>query len=252
MGSFSIWHWLIVIIIFLTHLIFIPAVKKAGFSGWWVALSLIPGVDLVLLWVFAYAKWPAQASTHEVIKKVSKQIPAAKALETKAIVRVETPQTEYTNAHENVTKILATPHANATTPSETLWAAAFAEFDSAARRPGLWAKTFADANGNEAEAKAAYLRTRVNELEVEEQTKNEQLRRAEEIRNAAHQLQMAQAVAHKREAERIEAARAYAALPKGICPSCDAVIPLASETCPKCPAMFGSQAAWKPLPLKEA
>jgi hypothetical protein len=59
MGSFSIWHWLIVIIIFLPNLLFIPAVKKAGFSGWWVALSLVPVVGLVLLWVFAYAKWPS-------------------------------------------------------------------------------------------------------------------------------------------------------------------------------------------------
>ena len=59
MGSFSIWHWLIVIILFLPNLFFIPAVKKAGFSGWWAALSLVPVFGLVLLWVFAYAKWPS-------------------------------------------------------------------------------------------------------------------------------------------------------------------------------------------------
>ena len=59
MGSVSISEWLFVIIIFLTNLLFIPAVKKAGFSGWWVALSLVPVVGLVLLWVFAYSKWPS-------------------------------------------------------------------------------------------------------------------------------------------------------------------------------------------------
>lgn len=57
MGSLSIWHWLIVFIILV--LIFVPAVRKAGFSGWWVVLSLVPVIGLVLLWVFAFAKWPA-------------------------------------------------------------------------------------------------------------------------------------------------------------------------------------------------
>ena len=59
MASFSLWHWLIFFMIFLPNLLFIPAVKKAGFSVWWVALSLVPVVGLILLWVFAYAKWPA-------------------------------------------------------------------------------------------------------------------------------------------------------------------------------------------------
>ncbi len=58
MGSFSIFHYLIIVIIFLPNLLFIPAVKKAGFSGWWVALSLVPFAGVVLLWVFAYSKWP--------------------------------------------------------------------------------------------------------------------------------------------------------------------------------------------------
>ena len=60
MGSFSIWHWLVVIILVVPNLLFIPTVRKAGFSAWWVALSLIPIVGFVLLWVFAYAKWPAE------------------------------------------------------------------------------------------------------------------------------------------------------------------------------------------------
>ena len=50
---------------------------------------------------------------------------------------------------------------------ELLWANAFAEFDSAARRPGLWAKTFAECNGDEGAAKAAYLRERVLQLQLQ-------------------------------------------------------------------------------------
>lgn len=37
--------------------------------------------------------------------------------------------------------------------------------------------------------------------------------------------------------------------PEGICPSCDKVIPLNSETCKFCKANFGQYASWKVLPL---
>ena len=60
MGSFSIWHWLIVLLFLVPNLIFIPAVRTTGFSAWWVVLSLIPVVGFVVLWVWAYAKWPSQ------------------------------------------------------------------------------------------------------------------------------------------------------------------------------------------------
>lgn len=50
-------------------------------------------------------------------------------------------------------------------PDERLWASALAEFDSKSRRAGLWAKAFAEANGDESLAKASYLRARVVELQ---------------------------------------------------------------------------------------
>lgn len=43
-------------------LIGIPAaviLGKAGYSRIWVILAFIPMVNLVALWVFAFAKWPA-------------------------------------------------------------------------------------------------------------------------------------------------------------------------------------------------
>ena len=33
--------------------------RRAGYSPWWVLLVLVPLVNLVALWVFAYARWPA-------------------------------------------------------------------------------------------------------------------------------------------------------------------------------------------------
>ena len=51
--------------------------------------------------------------------------------------------------------------------SEKLWAQALAELEGGNRRSGLWAKVFADAQGNEAAAKANYLRDRVRQLSEE-------------------------------------------------------------------------------------
>lgn len=34
-------------------------VRRAGFSRWWGLLILWPGVNLVMLWVFAHKRWPA-------------------------------------------------------------------------------------------------------------------------------------------------------------------------------------------------
>ncbi len=52
-------------------------------------------------------------------------------------------------------------------PTEEWWADALAEVEGATRRPGLWAKCFAAAAGNEATAKANYLLQRANELQAE-------------------------------------------------------------------------------------
>jgi len=59
MGSFSIWHWLIVLLVLvLPAWLFSRVVSKAGFSGWWALLGVVPLVNLVALWVFAFTKWP--------------------------------------------------------------------------------------------------------------------------------------------------------------------------------------------------
>ncbi len=49
-------------------------------------------------------------------------------------------------------------------PGEELWAQALTEFEGSDRRPGLWAKSFAEAQGNENLAKVKYLEQRVRQL----------------------------------------------------------------------------------------
>ena len=33
--------------------------RKAGYSGWWSLLTLVPLVNIAMIWVFASSDWPA-------------------------------------------------------------------------------------------------------------------------------------------------------------------------------------------------
>jgi uncharacterized membrane protein YhaH (DUF805 family) len=59
MDSFSVWHWVVVLALALVWLV--PAAKilaKAGYSGWWCVLLLVPVINIVAYWAFAFAQWP--------------------------------------------------------------------------------------------------------------------------------------------------------------------------------------------------
>lgn len=63
MGSFSTWHWMVMLIVagVIACLWVIPTAKiltKAGYSGWWSLLLLVPLINLVACWVFAFSQWP--------------------------------------------------------------------------------------------------------------------------------------------------------------------------------------------------
>jgi uncharacterized membrane protein YhaH (DUF805 family) len=53
-------HLILGLLVFV--LVLIPVIKiirKAGYSGWWVLLWFIPIGNIVALWIFAFADWPA-------------------------------------------------------------------------------------------------------------------------------------------------------------------------------------------------
>jgi hypothetical protein len=59
MGIFSIWHW--IVLLFFTGIFVVPLwriISKAGYSGAWSLLCFVPFLNLIMLWVFAFAKWP--------------------------------------------------------------------------------------------------------------------------------------------------------------------------------------------------
>lgn len=61
MSSFGMWHWLIILVWLAVFIV--PAwriVGKAGFPGAFALLAVIPLVNVVMLWVFAFVKWPVE------------------------------------------------------------------------------------------------------------------------------------------------------------------------------------------------
>jgi predicted PurR-regulated permease PerM len=55
-------HWLVIIITLMIYGIPTALIlKRAGYHPAWTLLAIIPGVALIGLWVFAFARWPALA-----------------------------------------------------------------------------------------------------------------------------------------------------------------------------------------------
>jgi hypothetical protein len=38
----------------------VKVISKAGYSGWWVLITLVPVVNFVMFLVFAFSKWPIE------------------------------------------------------------------------------------------------------------------------------------------------------------------------------------------------
>jgi hypothetical protein len=64
MGVMSWAHWIVLFftLSFLLGVFGIPVariLKRAGFSPWLALLVLVPTINLICLWVFAFVDWPA-------------------------------------------------------------------------------------------------------------------------------------------------------------------------------------------------
>ena len=59
-GGISIWSLLLMLFILMPLLIYVPVVRKAGFVGWWALLIYVPIVNIIIFWIFAFIKWPAE------------------------------------------------------------------------------------------------------------------------------------------------------------------------------------------------
>jgi len=63
MLSFTLWHVLALVIGLLILWAFIVVfgriLNRAGYSRWWLATLFVPVLNLIMVWIFAFADWPA-------------------------------------------------------------------------------------------------------------------------------------------------------------------------------------------------
>ena len=63
MGTFSIFHWLVILAVLAIFAYPVSRIiRRTGASGWWALLACIPLVNIVALWVFAFAPWKIDAT----------------------------------------------------------------------------------------------------------------------------------------------------------------------------------------------
>ncbi|MFE5307860.1 hypothetical protein [Isoptericola sp. NPDC056573] len=55
-GTAAIIVYLAVAVIFL--IAYIRIIQKAGYSGWWVLVGIVPVLNVVMFLVFAFSRWP--------------------------------------------------------------------------------------------------------------------------------------------------------------------------------------------------
>jgi uncharacterized membrane protein YhaH (DUF805 family) len=60
--TFGVWQGLGALFFWLILLVPLwRIISKAGYSGAWALLSLIPFVNIIALWIFAFARWPNES-----------------------------------------------------------------------------------------------------------------------------------------------------------------------------------------------
>jgi hypothetical protein len=59
--------WLLVaVVVWLVWLLAaVRIVQKAGYSGWWVLVGLVPVLNAVMVLVFAFSRWPVREENAE-------------------------------------------------------------------------------------------------------------------------------------------------------------------------------------------
>jgi uncharacterized membrane protein YhaH (DUF805 family) len=59
MYELSMWHVILGLVLVVVFLWLTARVlAKAGYSGWWCLILLVPLVNIIMVWVFAFSSWP--------------------------------------------------------------------------------------------------------------------------------------------------------------------------------------------------
>lgn len=50
--------WAVLLIVYVWA--YVRIIRRAGYSGWWILIALVPLVNVVMFLVFAFKEWPIQ------------------------------------------------------------------------------------------------------------------------------------------------------------------------------------------------
>ncbi|UVE58113.1 DUF805 domain-containing protein [Burkholderia sp. EMB26] len=60
MDHFTAWQLLIsLVLVAIVVYPYVRIVRRTGHSGWWILTMFVPVLNFIMLWVFAFARWPA-------------------------------------------------------------------------------------------------------------------------------------------------------------------------------------------------
>ena len=58
MGGFSLFHWIILLVVVLLWVVPIAKLyRRVGYNRWWALLAVLPPLGLLLVWFLAFAPW---------------------------------------------------------------------------------------------------------------------------------------------------------------------------------------------------
>ncbi|AXK63134.1 DUF805 domain-containing protein [Burkholderia anthina] len=59
MEHFTAWQLLVSLVLVAVVIYpYVRIVRRTGHSGWWVLTMFVPILNFIMLWVFAFARWP--------------------------------------------------------------------------------------------------------------------------------------------------------------------------------------------------
>lgn len=156
------------------------AISSGILLGFWPAITLlaitnqVPGVGGVIgsgliPWVLSCAVWVTYLQRSRRVRVTFENCILVEARQPDASPSTLPIKSLSPKLDQPMTKHMpvssATPISHAGPASEEdHWATAMAELETGQRRPGLWAKAFAESEGDETKAKVAYLKSRVQQL----------------------------------------------------------------------------------------
>jgi hypothetical protein len=59
MGAFSLWHWIVVLLVlFFYGVPMARIIHRTDHGWWWVILFFVPVLNIIAIWVLAFVPWP--------------------------------------------------------------------------------------------------------------------------------------------------------------------------------------------------